>query len=144
MLIQKKELNRDNIGLLPDISDFTKVLIFIHNTEVNCNYFNNLNEISALSNEMQSSLLNISVKTLRECRKPGNKANIKIIEHLVFLLSLYEHGVDVFDSKENFNKWLFTYHFFLDNKPPVDFLNTIAGITFIDDRLTSIEYGDNI
>ena len=33
---------------------------------------------------------------------------------------------------------------FLDYSKPIDYLNTITGIRFINDRLTAIEYGDNV
>jgi uncharacterized protein (DUF2384 family) len=60
------------------------------------------------------------------------------------LISLYEHGIDVFDTKENFDEWLLSENKLLDNKAPKDFLNTVTGIKFIDTRLTAIEYGDNV
>ena len=62
----------------------------------------------------------------------------------MLLISLLEHGIDVFDTTENFDKWLLTENFYLDNNPPKDFLDTITGIKFIDDRLTAMEYGDNV
>jgi uncharacterized protein (DUF2384 family) len=60
------------------------------------------------------------------------------------LLSLMQHGIEVFGSKSDFDQWLATENFFLDGKEPNSFLNTIAGVRFIDDRLTAMEYGDNV
>jgi uncharacterized protein (DUF2384 family) len=47
-------------------------------------------------------------------------------------------------SKDRFNQWLTAKNFLLDGKAPVSFLSTVTGIRFIDDRLTAMEYGDNV
>jgi uncharacterized protein (DUF2384 family) len=70
------------------------------------------------------------------------KENLK--EHIILLLSLIKHGTQVFGSKDGFDQWLTTGNFFLDSKTPVTFLNTVTGIRFIDERLTAMEYGDNV
>lgn len=58
--------------------------------------------------------------------------------------SLYKHGILVFGSEKSFTKWLNSKNIIFDNKMPKEFLNTIEGIKFVDDRLTAIEYGDTI
>jgi uncharacterized protein (DUF2384 family) len=56
---------------------------------------------------------------------------------------------------KEFESWLNQENFYFDNKSPVSFLNTITGspvsflntitgIKFIDDRLTAMQYGDNV
>ena len=57
---------------------------------------------------------------------------------------LLKHGIEVFGTEEGFKRWLNTINFFFDKKAPVEFMNTGDGIKFIDDRLTGIEYGDNV
>ena len=59
------------------------------------------------------------------------------------LFSFYRHGIDTFNNKEDFKHWLSTKNQFLDNRAPKEFLGTISGIQFIDNRLTAIEYGEN-
>lgn len=139
-----KNKRRENIAEIPEISNFTKVLFFIRENNVNWNYFNYLKEITTLNDEIIANWLNITSKTLRAYRKPESMSKDNIKEHLIVLISLYEHGIDVFETKENFDKWLLSDNYFLDNKSPKDFLDTITGIKFIDDRLTAIEYGDTI
>ena len=139
-----KNRRRENIAEIPEISNFTKVLFFIRENNVNWNYFNYLKEITTLNDEIIANWLNITSKTLRAYRKPESMSKDNIKEHLIVLISLYEHGIDVFETKENFDKWLLSDNYFLDNKSPKDFLDTITGIKFIDDRLTAIEYGDTI
>jgi uncharacterized protein (DUF2384 family) len=63
---------------------------------------------------------------------------------MLLLTALYKHGSSVFESTQNFNKWLKTANLFFDNQEPITFLDTITGIRFVDDRLTALEYGDNV
>jgi hypothetical protein len=144
MATLEKTARRENIAEIPEISNFTKILFFIRKNNVDWNYFNYFKEITTLNDEIISGWLNINSKTLRAYRKPESISKDNIKEHLVLLISLYEHGIDVFETKENFDKWLLKENFLLDNKPPKDFLDTITGIKFIDDRLIAIEYGDNV
>ena len=110
----------------------------------NWNYFNYFKEITTLSDEITSNWLNINSKTLRAYRKPQSTSKDNVKEHLVLLIALYQHGLDVFDGKENFDSWLISENFYFDRKAPMDFLDTITGIKFIDDRLTAIEFGDTV
>ncbi len=129
---------------IPEVSNFTKILFYLRQNNINWTYFNYLKEITTLNDEIISTWLNITSKTLRSYRKPESISKDNIKEHLVLLISLYEHGIDVFESKESFDKWLLSENYFLDHKSPKDFLDTITGIKFIDDRITAIEYGDNV
>jgi uncharacterized protein (DUF2384 family) len=144
MVTIESNINNGNIAEIPEIGNFTKILFYLRNNNINWKYFNYLKEITTLSDEIISAWLNINSKTLRAYRKPESVSKENIKEHLVLLISLYEHGIEVFETKENFDKWLLTNNYFLDNKPPKDFLDTVSGIKFIDDQLTAIEYGDNV
>jgi len=139
-----KTVNRENIAEIPEISNFTKVLFYLRQNNINWIYFNYFKQITTLNDEIISDWLNINSKTLRAYRKPESISKDNIKEHLILLISLYEHGITVFESAENFDKWILAANYFLDNKPPKEFLDTITGIKFIDDRLTAIEYGDNV
>lgn len=55
-----------------------------------------------------------------------------------------EHGIDVFGTREDFEEWLNSPNFFFDHEKPITFMNTKKGLKFIDDRLTGMEYGDNV
>lgn len=137
-------LSKVSIAKIPKIGDFTKILFFLRGNDINWNYFKYFREISTLSDEITSNWLSINSKTLRSYRKPDSTSKDNIKEHLILLISLYEHGIDVFDTKENFDEWLLSENKLLDNKAPKDFLDTVTGIKFIDNRLTAIEYGDNV
>ena len=60
------------------------------------------------------------------------------------ILTLIKHGREVFGSVEKFSSWLDTENFFFDKKTPSKFLTTSSGLKFVDDRLTAMEYGDNV
>lgn len=140
----KNVLNKTSIAKIPEIGDFTKILFFLKGNDINWNYFRYFREISTLSDEITSNWLSINSKTLRSYRKPDSTSKDNVKEHLILLISLYEHGIDVFGTKEQFDKWLLSENRLLDNKAPKDFLDTVTGIKFIDTRLTAIEYGDNV
>lgn len=144
MATLEKMISGETFAEVPEIKNFTKILFYLRQNNVNWRYFNYLKEITTLNDEIISDWLNINSKTLRAYRKPESISKDNIKEHLVLLISLYKHGTAVFESKENFDKWLITENYFLDNKAPKNFMDTISGIKFIDDRLTAIEYGDNI
>ena len=121
----------------------SEVLNLINSGVINSKYLLSLKTLSEFNDETISAWLNINVKTYRTYKK--TKSNIKedIQEHTVMLLALIKHGIDVFGTNGNFNQWLKTENFYFSQKEPIEYLNTISGIKFIDDQLTGIEYGDN-
>ena len=129
---------------IPSISNYSDVFFYIRNHDIDWNYLNYLKELTTFSDEVISDWLNISVKTLRTYRKPETKFKDNLKEHIVLIVSLYEHGTTVFDDKEHFDQWLNTKNVFFDGNEPKIYLDTIMGIKFIDDRLTALEYGDNV
>ncbi len=97
-----------------------------------------------IKDQVLSNWLDINVKTLRNYKANQKiKLGAKTQEHVILLLSLFKHGVDLFGSNKLFLQWLNSDNFHLDHEPPINFLNTISGIRFIEDRLTGIEHGDN-
>lgn len=96
------------------------------------------------SDKVLSSILNIAPKTFVSYTKDISKTKLDTKEHILMLISLLKHGSEVFGTEENFGQWLGSKNVFLDNRKPLGFLSTISGIKMIDDRLTAIEYGDNI
>ncbi len=124
------------------ISDL-EVLSLIEANKINSSHLKLVKKVSDLSDEKLSASLNLNVKTFRTYK--NTKIDIKedLQEHTILLISLIKHGIEVFGSKENFNNWLDKENFHLGAKKPIEYLNKISGIKFIDDRLTGIEYGDN-
>ncbi|MEG0984268.1 MbcA/ParS/Xre antitoxin family protein, partial [Algoriella sp.] len=91
-----------------------------------------------------SKWLNITTRTYRNYKTKDVSLKDNTKEQIVLLISLYKHGLDVFMTKEDFEHWLTTPNILLDNKAPMDFLDTVSGLKFIDNRLTAMEFGENV
>ncbi len=103
-----------------------------------------IKDLTLFNDEKISNWLDISVKTYRLYKKSSSTIKARITEQAVMTLSLIKHGIEVFGTKEGFSGWLEQENFFFDNKAPIDFMDTNSGLKFIDDRLTALEYGDNV
>lgn len=125
------------------ISDNT-VLTYLQTRSIDWEYVEALKRISEFNDTILSDWLNVSVKTFRSYKQHKNKLNPNLKEQVVLLISLVKHGLSVFQNIGEFKNWLNTENFYFDNKSPITFLNTVSGIRFVNDRLTAIEYGDNV
>lgn len=125
------------------ISD-SEVLYILKTEDVNWKYVSFVKDLSNIKDELLSDWLNVNVKTFRSYKKNNSQLKENLQEQVILLISLYKHGLEVFGEIDDFNKWLETANFFLDNDKPINYLKTITGIRYIDDRLTAIEYGDNV
>lgn len=121
----------------------TQILYMVNNNLVNPDHLNALKYGGTFTDDAVASWLNLNVKTYRSYKKSAGPLKPDIQEHTLKLLSLIKHGIDVFGTAETFSEWLYTEHMFLDWKKPEAFLNTISGISYVDKRLSAIEYGDN-
>lgn len=122
----------------------SEILHLLYSADINWQYLNALKTYTDFKDDTISDWLNISVKTFREYKKPQSSFKENVKEQVLLLLSLIRHGVDVFGSVKEFDTWLNQENFFFDNKAPISYMNTITGIRYIDDRLTALEYGDNV
>lgn len=125
------------------ISD-SQVLQLLKKGDVDHRHILYLKEQSKISDETLSNWFNINVKTFRNYKKKENLLNDNFKEHLILLVSLFKHGKEVFGALDLFSDWLDKKNFFFDGEKPISFLKTITGIRFVEDRLTAIEYGDNV
>ena len=121
-----------------------EILNALYTSDVNWKHVNAMKTFTDFNDDVLSGWLNVSVKTFREYKKPNSifKENVK--EQVLVLLSLIKHGTDVFGSVKEFDTWLNQENFYFDNRNPASFMNTITGIRYVDDRLTAMEYGDNV
>jgi len=129
---------------IPSRVDTAVTLGMIKSGKVGPQHLQAIRDLTLFNDEKISDWLDISVKTFRSYKKPHSIIKARIKEHAVMALSLIKHGIDVFETKENFSEWLTKENFFFDKKAPIEFMNTNSGIKFIDDRLTALEYGDNV
>ena len=130
---------------IPSVGDFSNVYFYTATAKFDVEFISILDRIIGLSDIILSKWLNITPRTFRNYKNNSElilKDNTK--EHIILILSLYKHGVEVFDNVESFEQWLSRKNYLLDNRAPVDFLGTISGIRLIDNRLTAIEFGENV
>lgn len=135
---------KKNIDKIPLIKDFTKMFFYLNNNDVDIHYLNYFKNLTGQNDNIVSDWLNINARTLKNYLKSEVTLKDNTKEHIVHLIALYKHGIEIFGTKENFDNWLSLKNIFLDDKIPAEFLDTISGIKFIDSRLTAIEYGDNV
>jgi len=121
-----------------------EIMSMIESGDIDSKYLYALKCQTDFSDDIISGWLNMNVKTYRQYKKKVTTISADVQEHAIMLLALMKHGEEVFGSKESFTFWLDTENFLVGNKKPMAYLNTINGIQFIDDRLTAMEYGDNI
>lgn len=94
-----------------------------------------------ISQEDTAIMMNISSPTLYRWIKT-NKTLEKYYSVLVLeLTNLFLYGVSVFESKENFSKWMELPNTALGNMHPQELLEFPGGISKVRDLLGRIEYG---
>jgi len=133
-----------SIQNIPERISDSEVLHMLKSENINGEYILYVKEFSKINDELLSDWFNVNVKTFRSYKKQDTILKENLQEQVVLLISLYKHGIEVFGEVEDFNKWLDTENFFLENSKPITYLKTVTGIRFVDDRLTAIEFGDNV
>ena len=82
-----------------------------------------------------------TTKTTIHNKKNDEKFGSTVSEKIVALFDLYEFGYSVFEDKLNFEKWIQTSNRALDNKRPIELLDTIFGIDEVKNIIGRIEHG---
>lgn len=103
--------------------------------------FFDLTDVSGLSNQELSSILDLSFKTIQRYHKERKKLNAMNSEQLLKLIGLYQKAEEVFGDINSFNRWLRKPAAGLGNEHPFSFLQTSGGIDLVRDELLRIEYG---
>lgn len=120
-----------------------EVIGYMDRNTINVSYLQAIKQSTRYKDDKISTWLNISPRTMRSYGSSTQfKKNTK--EQILLLLAVFKHGIRVFGSKEAFDDWLDTPNFYFDNKKPIALLDTSSGVRYINDRLTAMEYGDNV
>lgn len=139
VLAEKKIFNN-----IPIVLESSWVVNYLENNKFTSGHVRVLRAKANTSDKILSSMLNLAPKTFVSYTKDVSKTKVDTKEHILMLISLLKHGSEVFGTEENFSHWLDTKNVFLNNRKPIEFLNTISGIKMVDDRLVAIEFGDNV
>lgn len=135
------ELSDDNTSI-PKSINMSWILSFFKKNTFNNLKLKKLKLNSGLQQEKLAEILDVTPKTFKKYELGESKMKRHTQEHGLMLLCLLEHGKSAFGTLELFNQWLVRANSTLDSKAPIDYLNTISGVMYIDNRLTNIEYGD--
>src|SRR6266542_3926864 len=95
--------------------------------------------VSQFSNHLIEQLLKKTIKTFTNYKEYNTLLDSAISEKLLKLFALYDKGIAVFSSVEEFNKWMEVPSFGLGNQIPRNILDTITGIDLVGEELTRIE-----
>jgi putative toxin-antitoxin system antitoxin component (TIGR02293 family) len=115
----------------------------INKGAIDNSYLQAIKDISNLPDAILATILDVTPKTYKTYINGKSRFKETIQEQIILLLELYKHGIHVFSSEVNFQQWLDRPNFYLDQKKPLEFLVGKSGISFIDDQLTAIQYGEN-
>lgn len=133
------------IKKIPSRMDDLEIVNFLDRTEFDFKYLSVIKLMSKMTDKLMADILDISERRFRDFK--SYKVEIErrsIKEKTILLLTLLKHGRMVFGDDESFRIWLNKENFTIGGKKPISFLDSNAGINFIDDRLTGMEYGDNL
>ncbi len=92
-------------------------------------------------NEFQETF-KTTVKTIQNYVIQDLKLDAVLSEKLLKSFSLFNLGINVFGTARAFHDWLNTSAYGLGNQIPYDLMDTITGISLIEEELIRISYGD--
>lgn len=84
--------------------------------------------------------LDLTEPTLRKHLNTPKELSTSLSEHVLFLLELYDKGIDTFGSIDEFKNWLPQHNIGIDAKPS-DLLDSITGINMVMNELNRIDHG---
>lgn len=98
--------------------------------------------LSGFSKEEFQDTFKTNVKTIQNYVSSSSKLDAALSEKLLKSFSLFDKGIEIFGSAKTFHHWLNMPAYGLGNQIPFDLMDTITGISLIEEELIRIEYGD--
>ena len=107
---------------------------------VNTNLFYEFAETIKMGNKSLAAILHISSRTISNYHQ--NKQTLEPVqgEHLLKLVALYDKGIELFGSIDEFNYWL-NKPFWNSDEKPLDWLITPGGVDLVIQELEQLGYG---
>nr|WP_294895819.1 antitoxin Xre/MbcA/ParS toxin-binding domain-containing protein [uncultured Pedobacter sp.] len=97
-------------------------------------------QISGSTRSDMAKNLDLTEPTLRKHLVNSKELSTSLSEHVLFLLELYNKGIDTFGSIKEFKNWLAQHNIGIDAKPD-DLLDSITGINIVMNELNRIDHG---
>lgn len=131
-------LGKDN---LKDRIDSPFDFILIASKGLNSDAIVHFNHYFNLTRHYTANLLNISEPTIYRLLKSNNDLKRNSSVQLFEISDLFLYGIEVFESKENFFKWLRLPNTSLGGIEPQELIEIPGGISKVRDVIGRIEYG---
>ena len=116
---------------------------FIHiaNKGINANVIKNFRLHFDLSRDTMANMLNVSAPTLYRWTKSNRNLERNYSIKLFEIADLFLYGIEVFESKENFFKWLNLPNTALGGLEPQELVEIPDGVSKVRDIIGRIEHG---
>lgn len=101
-----------------------------------------LMQISEFSNEQIEHFLGKTIKTFHNYKAKKTLLDATTGEKVLKLFSLYDKGIEIFGTAQEFHKWLNEPAYGLGYKIPYHIMDSITGIELLIAELIKIEFGD--
>lgn len=103
--------------------------------------FDMLLEKSGLQKQVLAGFLGLDPRTIDNYRKQDKKFGALEGELLLKLDLLFEFGGSIYESMDDFLQYLEAPAYALDQRKPIDFLNTCSGVDLVMQALQRISHG---
>jgi len=90
---------------------------------------------------LAENIFEISLKTLYNYRRSEKPLPVRLNEQSIKIRELFIKGKEIFGSFDNFETWLNTESYGLNNKVPLNLLNSVTGIDLVYEELLRMEFG---
>lgn len=97
-------------------------------------------DVLAVSMDKLSDLLHISHRTLQR-KADDDLLTVSNSEQLFEIAEVVSEGIEVFETLENFRKWLHSTPYIFNGQKPLDFLDTRFGIQYVKNMMGRIAHG---
>ena len=106
------------------------------------NLFMEIAQFSKLDDEQWSKSLGINVRTFQRHKKAEKHTfNPNHSERIFDIAEVFNEGIEVFDSLDDFKEWLNSPSIPLGNNKPIEMLDSSYGKELVMEELSRIEHG---
>jgi putative toxin-antitoxin system antitoxin component (TIGR02293 family) len=102
--------------------------------------FQQIRSFTGLSSQYFAAFTHVGIRTVQR-KKANEKISPEASERAVLIGKLFFRGEEVFGNKEKFQSWMNSNIPGFNGKKPKEMLDTITGISKIEDELIRIEHG---